>query len=62
MTAAARFAVRVTGSIISALNITSLQSHILQEEALHHGATGDFTCGMAVAPFANSQAPLQNSV
>jgi fructose-1,6-bisphosphatase I len=25
------------------LNITSLQSHILQGEARHHGATGDFT-------------------
>jgi len=25
------------------VNITSLQSHILQEEARHAGATGDFT-------------------
>jgi fructose-1,6-bisphosphatase I len=34
---------RDTGSIIPALNITSLQSHILQGEEQHHGATGDFT-------------------
>ena len=30
-------------TIIPALNITSLQSHILQGEEQHQGATGDFT-------------------
>ena len=32
-----------TGHIIPALNITSLQSHILQGEEQHQGATGEFT-------------------